>query len=154
MEISPTLIEAAKGEINLITAQQPEGDVLNVEQDMVWVQVPCAVDSGACANVAPEDIFEISLPDAPKLDPKYFAADGSPIAHLGSLVAKGVSNEGTPLKIDFDLGKATRPLLSVFKVTSAGHRVRFEEHEGSIQIKGSSRKIKLRQEGRLYMLDL
>ena len=154
MRVSTTLDRMAGGEINLITCQQSEGDVLNVEQDMVWVQVPCAVDSGACANVAPTDIFAIASPDAPKLEPKYFAADGSPIAHLGSLVAEGVSDEGTSLKIDFDLGKVTRPLLSVFKMTSAGHKVRFDEHEGSIQIKGSSRKIKLRQEGRLYMLDL
>ena len=66
--------------------------------------------------------------DAPKLDPKYFAADGSPIAHLGSLTAEGVSEEGMQLKIDFDLGKVTRPLLSVFKMTAAGHKVKFEEH--------------------------
>ena len=128
--------------------------MLNVEQDMVWVQAACAVDSGACANVVPTDIFAIEAPDAPKLDPKYSAADGSPIAHLGSVVTRGMSNEGTPLKIDVDLGKVTRPLLSVFKMTSAGHKVRFEEHEGSIQINGYSRKIKLRQEGRFYMLDL
>lgn len=101
-------------------------------------------------------ITQISPPDiyAPKPKPKCFAAYGSPIAHLGSLAAKGVSDEGTALKTDVDVGKVTRPLLSAFKMTSAEHKVRFEEHEGSIKIKGSSRKIKLKQEGWLYMLDL
>ena len=99
MTVGPTLRNVAGGEINLITAQQPERDVLNVEQDMVWVKVPCAVDSGACAHVAPTGIFAITAPDAPKLEPKYFAAHGSPIAHLGSLVAERVSDEGTALKI-------------------------------------------------------
>ena len=125
MTVSTTVSKVAEGEINLITAQQPEGDVLNVVQDVVWVQVPCAVDSGACANVAPTNIFAITAPDAPKLEPKYCAADGSPIAHLGPLVAEGMSDEGTALKIDIDIGKVTRPLISVFKMTSAGHKVRF-----------------------------
>ena len=70
------------------------------------------------------------------------------------MITEGVSEEGTQLKIEFDLGKVTRPLLSVFKMTAAGHRVQFEEHGGTIQVKGTNRKIKLRQEGRLYMLDL
>ena len=154
LSVSAELQRDSERQLNLITTNQPNGEVLNVQQDMVWVQVPCAVDSGACANVSPEDMFAEMPKDAPKLEPKYFAADGSPIAHLGSLVAEGVSEEGTPLKIDFDLGKVTRPLLSVFKNTSASHEVQLEEHGGTIQIKGSSRKIKLRQEGRLYMLDL
>ena len=92
--------------------------------------------------------------DAPKLEPKNVAADGPPIAHLGSLEAKGMGEEGTPLNIDSDLGKVTKPLLSVFKTISAGHEVEFEEHGSTIQIQGSSRKIQLRQEGRLYMVDL
>ena len=66
MKVSTTLNKVAGGEINLITTQQPEGDVLHVEQDMVWVQDPCAVDNGACANVAPTDMFVITAPDAPK----------------------------------------------------------------------------------------
>ena len=99
MSVSAALREDAQRQLNLITANQPEGEVLNVQQEMVWVQVPCAVDSGACANVAPEDIFAEMPKDAPTLDPKYFAADGSPIAHLGYLKAEGVSEEGMPLKI-------------------------------------------------------
>ena len=58
------------------------------------------------------------------------------------------------LKIDSDLAKVTRPLLLVFEMSAAGHKVQFHETGRSIQIKGSNRKIKLRSEGRLYSLDM
>ena len=58
------------------------------------------------------------------------------------------------MKIDFDIANVTRPLLSVFKMTSNGHKVNFDENGGSILIKGSNKRVKLRQEGRLFMLDL
>ena len=83
-----------------------------------------------------------------------FGADGSPIANLGTLVAQGTSAEGVNMKIDFDVANVTRPLLSVFKMTSNGHKVNFDENGGSILIKGSNKRVKLRQEGRLFMLDL
>ena len=58
------------------------------------------------------------------------------------------------MQIDFDIAKITRPLLSVFKMTSNGHKVHFDENGGFVAIKGSNRRVKLRQEGRLFMLDL
>ena len=88
-----------------------------------------------------------------KLEPKFFGADGTPIKNLGTLIAQGVSDEGVDMKIDFDIANVTRPLLSVFKMTSNGHKVHFDENGGSIAIKGGGR-VKLRQEGRLFMLDL
>ena len=153
MPVSEVVRELAKGEVNLITSNEGSSEVLNVD-NLVWVQVPCAVDSGACANVSPENIFKLTDATTLKLEPKFFGADGSPIINLGMLVAEGVSEEGIGLKIDFDLAKVTRPLLSVFKMTAAGHRVQFNEVGGFIQVKGSNQKIKLRSEGRLYMLDL
>ena len=120
---------------------------------MVWVQVPCAVDSGACANVTPAGIFSLEK-SLIKLEPKFFGADGSPLENLGELVAKGTSEEGIEMKIDFDIAKVTRPLLSVHKMTSNGHRVIFHDTGGYIQVKGTNTKVNLRQEGRLFMLDL
>ena len=153
MPVSEVVRELAQGEVNLITSNEGSSEVLNVD-NLVWVQVPCAVDSGACANVSPENIFKLADAATLKLEPKFFGADGSPIINLGMLVAEGVSEEGIGLKLDFDLAKVTRPLLSVFKMTAAGHKVQFNEVGGFIQVKGSNQKIKLRSEGRLYMLDL
>ena len=155
MEISQTVIDMANLDdpsINLIT-ENPDSAILNLNQKMVWVQVPCAVDSGACANVAPVGIFSLEK-SLIKLQPKFFGADGSPIENLGTMVAMGTSEEGVEMKIDFDLAKVTRPLLSVHKMTSNGHKVIFNEEGGYIQVKGSSTRINLRPEGRLFMLDL
>ena len=69
-------------------------------------------------------------------------------------MAEGFSDDGHAMKIDFDIAKVTRPLLSVYKMTSNGHKVEFTEKGGTIQVKGSQKKIQLRQEGRLFMLDL
>ena len=128
--------------------------MLNVNKELVWAQVPCAVDSGACANVAPKAIFEFHVNGDSKLAPKLFAAHGSPIENLGALAAEGFSDDGHGVKIAFDIANVTRPLLSVFKMTAKGHKVEFTECGGTIQVKGSNRKIQLRQEGRLFMLDL
>ena len=67
-----------------------------------------------------------------KLEPKFFGADGSPLENLGELVAKGASEEGIEMKIDFDIAKVTRPLLSVHKMTSNGHKVIFHDTGGYI----------------------
>ena len=139
-------------ELNLITPLE-DNSVLNLNQKMVSVLVPCAVDSGACANVTPWGIFSLEK-SAIKLDPKYFGADGSPIENLGYFVAIGTCEEGVEMKIDFDIAKVTRPLLSVHKMTSNGHKVIFNEGGGYIQVKGTNTKVNLRQEGRLFMLDL
>ena len=154
MPVSELVVELAGRELNLITDIGSDSDVLNINEYMVWVQVPCAVDSGACANVAPGGVFKMYSPTETKLAPKLYGADGSPIDNLGSLVAEGFSDDGHAMKIDFDIAKVTRPLLSVFKMTANGHKVEFTETGGTIQVKGSNKKIQLRQEGRLFMLDL
>ena len=64
----------ARGGINLITPVEPVSEVLNVEK-LVWVQVPRAVDSGACANVAQEDVFKLADATTATLERKFFGAD-------------------------------------------------------------------------------
>ena len=122
MEIGETVVELSRG-VNLITDIGTNSDVLNVDQELVWVQVPCAVDSRAFANVAPKEIFALETPTKEKRLPKVFGADGSPIENLGALIAEGFSDDGHAMKIDFDIAKVTRPL----------HRVEFTEKGGTIQ---------------------
>ena len=45
--------------INIVTAIEDSDEALNVDQGLVWVHVPCAVDSGTCANVSPGGIFTV-----------------------------------------------------------------------------------------------
>ena len=62
--------------------------------------------------------------------------------------------KGIEMKIDFDIAKVTRPLLSVHKMTSNGHKVIFPDTGWYIQVKGTDTRVNLRQEGRLLILDL
>ena len=149
LDVGPVLRELAtndESQINLLTMANEENAVLNVNQGKVWVQVPCAVDSGSCANVTPGGLFSLETSLA-KLDPKFFGADGSPIANLGTLIAEGMSEEGINMKIDFDVANVTRPLLSVFKMTNNGQKVNFDGNGGSIFIKGSNKKVKTQARG-------
>ena len=54
MEVGETEVERSRG-IRLITDIGANSDVLNVDQESVWAQVHCPVDSGACANVASKE---------------------------------------------------------------------------------------------------
>ena len=91
--------------------------------------------------------------DEKKHLPKCFGAGGSPI-DIGQLAASRFNSDGQAPKIHCDGDKATRPLLCVFKMTARGNKIEFTGQRGTIQVKGSNRKTTLRQEGRLFMLDL
>ena len=58
------------------------------------------------------------------------------------------------MKTTFDVASITRPLRSVNKILENGHQVIFGKNESYIKPKGSNKRIPLRAEGRLYMLDM
>ena len=78
-------------------------------------------------------MFQIPNPVHEKLAPKFYGADGSPIANVVALVAEGCSDDGHATKIDFGVTKVTRPLSSVFKMIADGHNVEFSERGGTIK---------------------
>ena len=144
-----------KMSLNILTfASGNESSVLNVEDKMVWVQIPCAVDSGACAHVVPPNVFGVLQIKQPQQKGKYFGADGSPIDEFGQLTINAVLDGGTEMKTTFDVASITRPLLSVNQILENGHQVIFGKNESYIKPKGSNKRIPLRAEGRLYMLDM
>ena len=127
---------------------------MNVKKGYVWAQVPCAVDSGACAHVSPPGIFGVTERKEANIKGKYFAADGSPIDEFGKLSVNAILEGGTKLATSFDIVNITRPLLSVNQMVANGHNVVFGRDRSYIQVAGSNRRIPLRPEGKLYMLDL
>ena len=139
--------------INLLTDIPTSSTEVNaVDQKLVWAQIPCAVDSGACAHVTPANIFAI-LGKVEGLKPKFYAADGSPIENMGECTINAVLEDGTEFNTNFDVAKITRPLLSVHQMVQNGHQVIFGKNQSYLQLKGGKR-VPLRQEGKLYMLDV
>ena len=142
-----------KGNLNLLTAGEHLKSIMPVEKGMVWAQVPCAADSGACAHVAPPGIFGESSKDKVH-KAKYYGADGSPIDEFGSLSVNAVLGGRTAMATAFDIVNITRPLLSVNQMVANGDNWVFGKDSSYIQVSGSKQRIYLRPEGKLYMLDL
>ena len=91
-----------------------------VETGMVWAQIPCAVDGGACAHESPPDIFGTSSKDS-VTKAKYFGADGSPIDEYGKLSVNAMLEGGMAMTTALDIVNITRPLLSVNQMVANGH---------------------------------
>ena len=140
---------------NLITKEADKNvGIMNVESGLVWMQVPCAVDSGACAHVAPPNLFAILGPKTNEDKPKFFGADGSEIKSYGELNVNGILGDNTKMNTLFNIAKITRPLLSVTQMTNNGHQVCFGKDESFIRIGGSNKRVSLRKDGQLWMLDM
>ena len=67
---------------------------------------------------------------------------------------KAVLDDSTQMNTIFNIAKITRPLLSVTQMTSNGHQVIFDRDESYVKIANSNKKIKLRKDGQLWMLDM
>ena len=127
---------------------------MHVEKGYVWAQAPFAVDNGACAQVSPPDIFgRLEQKEAITMG-KYFADDGSPIDKFGGLSVNAVLEGGIEIATTFDIVKITRLLRSVNQKGGNGHNVVLGRDSSYIQVGGSKKKVYLRPEGKLYMLDV
>ena len=141
--------------LNIITTEADSNvGIMNIESGLVWMQVPCAVDSGACSHVTPPNLFAILGPKSTTEKPKFFGADGSPIENFGECPVEAVLDDNTKMNTLFNVAKITRPLLSVTQMTSNGHQVIFGKDESFVRIANSNKGIKLRKDGQLWMLDM
>ena len=141
--------------INILTTEaDTNSGIMNIESGKVWIQVPCAVDSRACSHVSPPNLFSILGPKPLIEKPKFFGAEGSPTDNYGECPVDAVLEDNTKMHTLFNIAKITRPLLSVTQMTTNGHQVIFGKDESFIKIAGSNKKIKLRKDGLLWMLDM
>ena len=138
--VSEHISDSTKGICLLIAAGDSDNSVMNIDGAYTWVQIPCAVDSGACAYASPPGIFG-KMPDGyiPKKD-KYFGADGTPIDELGQMSVNAILDEGTEMQASLDIAKISRLLLSVNQMVVHGHQVIFGKDESYIQLSGCRRK--------------
>ena len=72
---------------------------------------------------------------------------------MGECAIKAVLEDGTQFNTKFDVAKITRPLLSVHQMTQNGHQLVVGK-SNSYLLLSSGKKVQLRQEGKLYMLDV
>lgn len=120
---------------------------------MIVVQAPCAIDSGARADVSPPKIFSLKKSRV-KLGPKFFGAGGSPLENLGVLVAQEANEECFEMRIDFDIAVKTKPLPSVHKMANNGRKIILHDTSVYIRVKVTNTRVNLRRKAKLFMLDL
>lgn len=108
---------------------------------------------GACAHVAPPNVFSVQNLQAARHKGTYYGADGTPIDEYGQLTINAILNGGAEMNTTFDVARITRPLLSVHQITQNSHQVNVGKNGAHIKL-SNGRKVALRAEGRLYMLDM
>ena len=88
--MSEHISDSSEGICLLTAAGDSDNRAMNIDGTYTLVQIPCAVDSGACAHASPPTVCG-KLPDChvPKKG-KYFGADGTPIDELGQMSVNAV----------------------------------------------------------------
>ena len=117
------------------------------------------VDSGAGESVAPSDAFmdyPVYETDASKSGLECTAAGGHSIVNQGVSQPLLHTADGEKRIMTFQIAEVTKILASVSRIVATGHRIIFDSPDiGSyIEHKDTGRKIKLRQNNWVYILDM
>ena len=127
------------------------------EQWGEYVKVEVAIDSGAAECVCGLDHFPgASVKEGKALTAgvQYVCADGGRIPNLGEQNVQSMTTEGIKFDVVFQVTQVDRPLLSVSKLTKAGHTVKFEGSGGYIVNGATGGLTWFRKQNDIYILDL
>ena len=84
----------------------------------------------------------------------YASATGQPIHNLGEQRLQLITTEGTLRSMTFQAAPVAKPLGSVKKKCTSGHRVVFDDEGSYIQNKTTGEINRLREEHGNYFLDI
>ena len=93
------------------------------------------VDSGASDHVVPANEIpgiETVAGEASKKQVHYVAADGGRIPNLGEQHLQLIMADNKRVRVTFQVADVTRPILSVSRLSEAGHKVSFSKEGGTI----------------------
>ena len=107
-----------------------------------WERIRMQVDSGAIDTVVPKDMGA-SVPMKPTLVSKlgidYVAANGTKIGNHGEWMIRGVTDEGSSVKMAMQVADVNKPLGSVYRMNQAGNKVVFDGEWSYVENKKSGR---------------
>ena len=112
-----------------------------------WEEVIFAVESGATETVVPSEMarqVEVQEGEAYRRGVQYEVASGSLIPNEGEKRFEAVSGEGVARNMVAQVCGVSKALMSVSKVTSAGHRVVFEQGNSYIEDMTTEERIYLK----------
>ena len=85
--------------------------------------ITVTADSGAADHVAPGNVashLEIQETEASRQGVKYVAAKGQKISNVGQKTIQGITDEGMPLGMTWQIAGAKKPLASIGRMCDAG----------------------------------
>ena len=100
-----------------------------------YEMITVTADSGAADHVAPRkvaDHLKIQETEASRQGVKYVAANGQKIANVGQNIIKGVTDEGMPLGMTWQIAEVKKPLASIGRMCDAGNVAVFTEDDGYV----------------------
>ena len=128
------------------------------DQTGKYVKVTCTSDSEAGESVMPREWFpEVPIQKSSEVHSTYASADGSVLRNHGRKVLEGFNPGGAKVRMEWQLAKVTKPLMSVGHITDKGHRVVFDNTEsggGFTLHKDSGTKTSLRKRNGTYEFDV
>ena len=122
-----------------------------------WQLMSMAVDSGAAETVIPHRLVAqhpIQDTESSRAGLCYSSATGQPIPNLGQQQLPLLTMEGTLRGMTFQAAPVSKPLGSVKRMCSSGHRVVFDDEGSYIQNKATGALNWLREENGNYILDV
>ena len=97
--------------------------------------ITVTADSGAADHVAPKNEashLKIQDTEASRQGVKYVAANGQKIANVGQKTIQGVTDEGMPLGMTWQIAEVKKPLASIGRMCDAGNVAVFTKSGGYV----------------------
>ena len=122
-----------------------------------WIRISSVMDSGACAPVAPVNMFPGMLVRenaASRAGKTFSAASGHDIKRYGETHLKAVTDNGMETEVLFQLCDVACPLVSISAVCDKGNRVIFGRAGGVVQNLATGAEVPFERRGGVYALGL
>ena len=100
-----------------------------------YEMITVTADSGAADHVAPKNVashLKIQETEASRQGVKYVAANGQKIANVGQKTIQGITDEGMPLGMTWQIAEVKKPLASVGRMCDAGNVAVFTKDGGYV----------------------
>ena len=97
--------------------------------------ITVTADSGAADHVAPKNVashLKMQETEASRQGVKYVAANGQKIANVGQKTIQGVTDEGMPLGMTWQIAEVKKPLASIGRMCDAGNVAVFTKSGGYV----------------------
>ena len=145
-----------RSELNCLFDTPTHGDTLSPVMAMRWVQIPVLLDSGAVKHVTPASIFSLTVNPTEKSKSGHmcYGADNSEIPNLGGRAVKAQTEDGTPITLDFDVAKISRPLASAAEIMEKNNKIVLDNDSSYIESKDTGAWLHLRRDGNCVFLYL